>query len=190
MKLFSTCGQPEILHSDQGRNFESTVLAQTLNIQKSQTTAYHPQGDGMVERFHTSLLQLLQTYVEKQEDRERYLPLVTLHQNASTHFSPFMQMFGCTPSTSVFSPQTGFHIRHKLAELQDFVECAHHQKTDYDKCTAARQFAVGDLVWLSVPTAGKLDPQWGGGKWRIKAFKSAVTMEVTDGRQTRVVHVN
>ena len=51
VKLFSTYGHPEILHSDQGRNFESSILAQTLDafgVHKSRTTAYHPQGDGMV----------------------------------------------------------------------------------------------------------------------------------------------
>ena len=55
---------PKIL---QGQNFESTILRQTLNafgIVKSHTTAYHPQGDGMVERFNRSLLQLLRSYVE------------------------------------------------------------------------------------------------------------------------------
>ena len=40
----------EVLHSYQGRNFESTILQQTLEafgIAKSRTTAYHPQGDSM-----------------------------------------------------------------------------------------------------------------------------------------------
>ena len=71
VKLFSTYGHPEILHSDQGRNFESSILAQTLDafgVHKSRTTAYHPQGDGMVERFNRSLLQLLRTYVDTQDD--------------------------------------------------------------------------------------------------------------------------
>ena len=60
VKLFSTFGLPQIVHSDQGKNFESTVLKQTLEafgISKSRTTAYHPQGDGLVERFNCSLLQ-------------------------------------------------------------------------------------------------------------------------------------
>ena len=51
-KIFCTYGLPDILHSDQGRNFESTILAETLSafgIKKSRTTAYHPQGDGIVE---------------------------------------------------------------------------------------------------------------------------------------------
>ena len=67
VKLFSTYGHPEILHSDQGRNFESSILAQTLDafgVHKSRTTAYHPQGEGMVEPFNRSFLQLLRTYVD------------------------------------------------------------------------------------------------------------------------------
>ena len=58
IKLFATYGQPEILHSDQGRNFESAILQHTLDafgISKSHTTAYHPQGDGLVERFNRFL---------------------------------------------------------------------------------------------------------------------------------------
>ena len=76
IKLFSVFGHPDIVHSDQGCNFESAIVAQTLEafgVGKSHTTAYHPQGDGMVERFNRSLLQLLCTYVDKQEDWEWYL---------------------------------------------------------------------------------------------------------------------
>ena len=56
VKIFSIFGHPEILHSDQGRNFESSI-AQTLQafgVRKSRNTAYHSQGDGMVERFSPS----------------------------------------------------------------------------------------------------------------------------------------
>ena len=42
VKIFSVYGHPEILHLDQGRNFESSILAQTLEafgVHKSRTTA-------------------------------------------------------------------------------------------------------------------------------------------------------
>ena len=71
IKLFSMLGLPQIVHSDQGQNFESTVLKQTLeafDICKSRTTAYHPQGDGLVERFNRSLLQLLRSFVQSESD--------------------------------------------------------------------------------------------------------------------------
>ena len=66
IKLFSIFGVPAVVHSDQGRNFESSILRTALEafgIEKSRTTAYHPQGDGMVERLNRSLLQLLRCYV-------------------------------------------------------------------------------------------------------------------------------
>ena len=77
VKLFFMLGLPQIVHSDQGKNFEITVLKQILeafSINKSGMTAYHPQGDGLVEHFNRSLLQLLRSFVQSEPDWERYLP--------------------------------------------------------------------------------------------------------------------
>lgn len=51
-------GCPKKITSDQGRQFESelyTALLNILGIKKIRTTAYHPQSNGMIERFHRSL---------------------------------------------------------------------------------------------------------------------------------------
>lgn len=208
IKLFSIYGHPEVFHSDQGRNFESSILAQTLEafgVRKSRTTAYHPQGDGMVERFNRSLLQLLRTYVDKQDDWERYLPLVLYAYRTSVHSStgapPFLLMYGRNPSSTPFSKSPAFdalsypaHLQAKFAELHDFVEtnlaaAAHNQKQTYDQHTATPSFTAGEPVWLSVPTAGKLDPKWEG-EWVIKSVKSPINMEIDNGRNTKVVHTN
>ena len=56
--VFCRFGIPEQLHSDKGKQFEGTLLQEIckiLNISKSQTTSYHPQGDGLVERFNRTL---------------------------------------------------------------------------------------------------------------------------------------
>ena len=209
MKLFTTFGIPEILHSDQGRNFESTILRQTLEafgINKSRTTAYHPQCDGMVEHLNRSLLQLLRTYVTKQEDWERHLPLVLYAYHSATHtstgVSPFNLMFGrpakindMYPTSTAFDPVSyQGHLQAKLAELRDLVEthlgqAAESQKHLYDRHSVRQSFQQGDLVWLSIPTAAKLDPRWEG-KWMVKSIKKPITMEITDGERTKVVHVN
>ena len=61
---FCWFSMPEQLHSDQGRQFESDLMAEickTLGILKTHTTPYHPQCDGLVERFNRTLLDMLAT---------------------------------------------------------------------------------------------------------------------------------
>ena len=51
----SRFGVPVTITSDQGRQFESGLWSQLmklLGIQRHRTTAYHPQANGLVERFH------------------------------------------------------------------------------------------------------------------------------------------
>ena len=106
--VFGRFGMPQFLHSDQGRNFESTLLRSTLEafgVEKTRTTAYHPQGDGMVERANRSILQMLRTFVEKKTDWERWLPLMLYAYRTSKHPStgrtPFEVMFGRTQGSLV-----------------------------------------------------------------------------------------
>ena len=61
-QVVSRFGVPYIIHSDQGRQFESKVFAEMcklLQITKTRTTAYHPKSDGMVERFNKTLVTML-----------------------------------------------------------------------------------------------------------------------------------
>ena len=142
------------LHSNQGRNFESAMLQQTLDafgIRKSRTTAYHPESDGMVERFNRTLLQLLCAYTETHDEWEHYQQFVLFAYRTAVHsstgVSPFALMFGHSPVKNPFLTQTAYdavsyqsQLQTKLAQLSDFVEthlaqAAHKQKTAYDQRT-------------------------------------------------------
>ncbi|GFW78229.1 retrovirus-related Pol polyprotein from transposon 412 [Trichonephila clavipes] len=64
----SRFGFPLQLHSDHGRNFNSAVckrLCEILAINKTMTTALHPQSDGMVERFNRTILNSLSLLVSR-----------------------------------------------------------------------------------------------------------------------------
>ena len=58
----SRFGVPAVITSDRGAQFTSSLwaaLCTLLNIQHAQTTAYHPQSNGLVERFHRRLKEAL-----------------------------------------------------------------------------------------------------------------------------------
>jgi hypothetical protein len=57
-------GIPDLITSDRGPQFTSavwTALCQKLGIRHILTTAYHPQSNGMVERFHRQLKEALRS---------------------------------------------------------------------------------------------------------------------------------
>ncbi|KAJ8388188.1 hypothetical protein AAFF_G00136540 [Aldrovandia affinis] len=67
--FFCTYGFPERVHSDQGANFESSLIAEMLQvagIQKSHTTLYHPMGNGCVERFNRTLKNMIRGLPDEQ----------------------------------------------------------------------------------------------------------------------------
>ena len=68
-------------------------------------------------------------------------------------------------------------------------EAAEGQRQQYNKHSHEQPFKVDDPVWLSIPTAGKLDPRWEG-NWVVTACKSPVNVAISDGPRRRVVQVN
>lgn len=95
-------GVPRSLHSDQVRNFESGLfkeLCRLLQINKSHTSPYRPQSDGLIERFNRTLSSMLSLLVdENQMNWDRLLPYVMMAYRssvqASTGFTPYKVLFG------------------------------------------------------------------------------------------------
>ena len=61
-EFISRFGAPSHLHTDQGRSFESSLIKEIctlMGIVKTRTIPYHPQSDGMIERFNRTLLSML-----------------------------------------------------------------------------------------------------------------------------------
>ena len=76
----SRFGVPASITTDRGVQFTSavwTILCQRLCIQHCTTTAYHPQSNGVVERFHRQLKDALRARLAA-ADRPSHLPWVLL----------------------------------------------------------------------------------------------------------------
>jgi len=70
-------------------------MCKVLGIEHSQTSAYHLQGNGQVERFNQTMEEILGKVVQaNQEDWDKYLPKVLfayveqqfMNQPSSHHF--------------------------------------------------------------------------------------------------------
>ena len=63
IKLFARVGVPQEILTDQGSNFTSQLLAELyrlLHVHAIRTSLYHPQTDGLVERFDQTLKNIYQ----------------------------------------------------------------------------------------------------------------------------------
>jgi transposase InsO family protein len=81
----SRYGVPHVLTSDRGPQFVSEVWAhmcRQLGVVHRQTTAYHPQANGLVERLHRQLKEALRARLQN-NDWERHLPWVLLGLRAA-----------------------------------------------------------------------------------------------------------
>lgn len=75
----SRFGIPKSIVTDQGRQFESTLfkeLSKLLGFKHNHTTAYHPQSNGFVERWHRTLKASIMASNKK--DWSRVLPFILL----------------------------------------------------------------------------------------------------------------
>lgn len=123
-------GIPEEVLTDNGTAFTTKwtrALMKTLGIHSIRTSPYHPQTNGMLERWHCTL----KTVLSKLEDPSRWasvLPMALFAArdtpHSSTGCSPFQLLFGhtvCGPTTSTpqdvdrgkENPQEDHRIHHE-----------------------------------------------------------------------------
>ena len=101
-EFISRFGVPYIIHTDQGKKFESHIfkeLFQLLNIKKTRTSLYHPQCDGQVERMNRTLIELLALNVANPtENWDLNLGLVLIAYQSgfqsSTGLTQYFMLFG------------------------------------------------------------------------------------------------
>ena len=204
-EVFMRFSIPEKLHSDQGRQFESKLIVEIcylLNIEKTRTTLYHLQSDGLVERFNRTLLDMLSTCAKDHPfEWENYIRKVCMAYNssvqASTGYMTLYLMFGrqarlpldvmyetSPPSPANASPgEYAVALQKQLRTAYNLVRekasKAHlRQNQPYNQKVHGQPHKLDDLVWLhsAVTKKGprsKLQHQWTGPFKVIKKLSNA-----------------
>ncbi|CAH8631621.1 unnamed protein product [Schistosoma rodhaini] len=201
----SRYGAPFSLHSDQGTAFESHLVAQVcrlLGIRETHTTAYHPEGNGLVERTNRNIKTLLQSFINNSSTEcwDDAIPQCLLAYRASVHgstgFSPAILLFGheLRLPVEIQMPLLPFeaqdyvpyvrNLRSRLADAYRLVKAnlqnaSKHQKNVYDRHANGPVYKPGDRVWLHRPmappgTCGKFHQPWKG-PYEIVSIRSPTT---------------
>jgi len=213
-EYFPRHGIPERILSDQGTNFTSSLvkaLCRAYGIRKLQTTAYHPQCNGVVERFHRTLAGIIAKLSPQHgTDWRKWLPIaLAAHRNlqhGSTGYSPNYLVFGRElryhlPNLTELHPEGKLHER--VVRLQRAFKTAQNtllkewkkREGIVNARRTPRYFHKGQEVYLRqmVPPAGihkKFYSPWIGPQ-RIKERLSEVTYVVVDvvGKE-KTVHIS
>ncbi len=222
VKFFSTFGLPKIIQSDQGTNFLSRLFKQVLEslaISHQVSSAYHPQSQGALERFHQTLKSMLRKYcLDTARDWDEGVPLVLFAVRETVQES-----LGFSPAELVFGHQVRGPLKvlkehilnpdsSKNANVLDYVstfrDCLHTawslakeslanaqkgMKRKFDRKAVARSFTSGDEVLVLLPVPGSSLSARFFGPYVVKQKMSETDyMLYTPDRkcQTRVCHIN
>ena len=177
-EFISRFGAPTHLHTDQGRSFESSLIKEIcrlMGIVKTRTTPYHPQSDGMIERFNRTLLSMLRmAAVDDETNWDLRIPCLMLAYRTSIHeatkHTPFSLMFGREVQLHIdvmYGLPSGTEqpanvplfvkdLRKWMSEAYERVRShlsseQRRYKQLYDVKVAGKPFTRGSKVWLNNP---------------------------------------
>ena len=171
-------GVPEQLLSDRGTNFLSDLIhgvCEVLGVKKINTSGYHPQTDGLVEKFNSTLINMVAKCFEVQKhDWDEHLPYLLFAYRSSvqesTRESPFCLLYGRDPrlpTETVLSkpvPLYPIEIDDYWSELVTKLLCAwasarekivgaqRAQKLQYDRTAKDPGLRLGDRVMVYMPS--------------------------------------
>ena len=189
-------------------------------MKKTHTTAYHPESDGLVERFNNRTLIDMLSMAVSDNERDWDLPfnvaacLYRTSRHETTGTTPFFLMFGRDPRLPedvMYSlPVESYTSEHQYCrELKRQLQLAYarvrkysrkeqlHQKEVYNRHVKGDSYHVNDMVLLHCPAiprglSRKFHKPWQGPYRVVKIIGPTVyrIADCTNPRKKKVVHFN
>jgi hypothetical protein len=170
-------GVPEVLTTDRGRQFESALwadLMRLLGVRHNATTAWHPQANAQVERFHRTLKDALRARAAGDRWTD-HLPHIMLGIRnlpvADSGLSPAQLTFGAPvrlPGCFATAPtRTGRTPQDFVADLQNIIRSLRAPSHDWHGNTGRPGYRDPHLdsashVYVRVDNRHGLDPFYRG----------------------------
>ncbi|KAL5020806.1 hypothetical protein ScPMuIL_002105, partial [Solemya velum] len=220
VKFFTLVGLPKAVQSDQGSNFMSGIFQQVmyqLQIKQYKSSAYHPESQGALERFHQTLKNMMRSYCfENKRDWDEGIHMLLFGVRESVQeslgFSPFELVFGHTvhgplkilkdklldedSKVNLLEYVSNFKQRlTRACELakENLALTQTQMKTWYDKDARARSFDPGDKILALLPIPSQpLQARYFGPYVVEKKVDDVNYIVQTPGRRkkTQLCHVN
>ena len=219
--FFTKFGLPRELQSDRGVNFTSNLFKSSLKewgIQHVLSSAYHPQSQGALERFHQTLKVMLRSFChDHDKDWDQAVPYVLFAvrevPGESLGFSPNELVFGHQVRGPLHvvreawgKPQSGpsslldfvVKSRERLLEAREIASrnlgvAQKRMKAVYDVKTQPRILEVGAEVLALLPVQGKPLAARYSGPYRVEKRVGELDFVIAtpDRRKaTQLCHVN
>ena len=219
-QFFTRCGIAKKVQSDQGSNFMSNIFKQALKalgVSHVTSTAYHPESQGALERFHQTLKSMMKSYcAENPEDWDKGIGLVLFAirevPNESTGFSPFELVYGHEVRGPLKLVKEKLLQDHEDTNLCDYVTNFHERltracevagehlkatqarmKVNFDRKSVNREFKPGDEVLMLIPIEGDSLSAKFSGPYKVEKKIGEVNYVIStpDRRNKhRICHIN
>jgi len=193
-------GAPKHLISDQGRQFESGLfraLVEKLGTTHVHTSAYHPQSNGVLERFHRTFKISLKILADNNTRWLDVIPYVLLGwrntPSTSTNTAPAQALFGSSirflaelTDSNETPTNEDIQIARNQFELLDkdlYCKALHNFKEFLPKSLYSAKF-----LWLKNQTVKGLHPTYSGPYKIIEIFSHNAKI-LKDGIET-LVHIS
>ena len=126
-------GPPKIIVSDQGKEFVNSIVKKITDgcgIEHRITSPYHPQANGMTERFNNTLVLMLKKHAEDDPHNwDLWLPYVLLAYRTRIHtatgFTPFELMFGRQMNNFDDFNTLDNDLDERMMEIKQMIEGTH-----------------------------------------------------------------
>lgn len=190
MEYISIFGPPKELISDQGKEFLNECITHLINltgVEHRVTSTYHPQTNGLTERFNQTLVSALRKHTEANPTQwHKWLPYVLLAYRTRTHSTtqatPFFLLFGKEMNNFnnlIESNQTDAtdslinhanEIEHSLEFREKTTDTIEKKQQDNRSTVVSDLLPIGTSVYIEVmKLQNKMQPRFHG-PYRVDGY--------------------